>query len=66
MKNITIHVDDDLRAEMRAIPHGAVNWSSVARAAFRVKLHELQRRDGLRAFAPLPERIVKHSGGRNA
>lgn len=40
MPNVTVSVDDSLKAQMN--DHPEINWSEVARQAIREKIHDLE------------------------
>lgn len=53
MANVTVSVDDDLKARMD--DHTEINWSQVARDAFEEKLVDLETIEKLKDFELMDE-----------
>lgn len=53
MANVTVSVDDDLKARMD--DHPEINWSQVARDAFEEKLVDLETIEKLKDFELMDE-----------
>lgn len=54
MVNVTLSVPDELKQSMDA--HPELNWSEVARAAFKTKLSQLELLDALACKSKLTEK----------
>lgn len=56
MPSVTVNVDDDLKERMDE--HPEINWSEVARGAFREKLDDLELLERLSSGSELTEEDV--------
>ncbi len=56
MPSVTVNVDDDLKEQMDE--HPEINWSEVARGAFREKLDDLELMERLSSGSDLTEEDV--------
>ena len=57
MPNVTVSVDDSLKAQMDN--HPEINWSEVARQAIREKIHDLEVMEQLVEGSELTQEDVK-------
>jgi len=57
MANVTVSVDDDLKEKMSQ--HPEINWSEVARQAFKNKLDDLELMEQIASKSQLTEEDVE-------
>lgn len=57
MPNVTVRVDEDLKAKMDR--HPEINWSEVARQSFEKKANDLELLDRIAADSELTEEDVE-------